>query len=150
MQFSPSDIEYRTYYAEATGDQNILDTSTINSPVIYCGGDGHDIMRSKSDKLAWDQFYTGDSGVKEIYSGRGNDTIVVQNFSETDVTINDSNGANTNPLYEYEASTEDELYLETKTKGDGAFIFFDVATDENNQPSFGYSPNLYIAKRILL
>lgn len=146
VQYSPSDVEYRTYYAEARGDENEFDTSLINSKVIYCGGDGNDTVYVKSDKTIGDEFYTGNSGVKEIYSGRGDDIIVVENFSNTDVTINDSNGANTNPLYGYDASTNDELDLETKTKGDGAFIFFDVAIREDVQPQFGYDPNLYIAK----
>lgn len=77
---------------------------------------------------------------EKLNYGKENNSIKIDNFSNADVTINDS-------IYidPSEASKNDRLYLNTAKKGDGAFLFFDVAANESNQPN-EYSPNLYITK----
>lgn len=140
INLTPSYINAHMFYKEATSKGGELNTEEITSSVIYLGNNGHDIMSSNPDKVLGDQFYTGDKGITEIYSGKGDDYIEINNFSTSDTTINDSMYVHT----EY-ASSEDELHINTPVKGDGAFIFFDVATDEENQPE-EYSPNLYITK----
>ena len=139
-QLNKDCVQSGTFYKEATNRGGELNTEEIESSVIYLGGNGYDIMKSNPHKTNGDQFYTGNKGITEIYSGIGNDYIEINNFSNSNTSIYDS-------LFEDPslASEEDELHLNTTVKGDGAYLFFDVAKDEGNPP-YDYSPNLYITK----
>lgn len=138
---------------------NFLDGQNLDYGMAFFGGNKNDVMIGNTTIGC--EFYTGQKGAKQIFSGSNSDRIYVENFSNTEVMINDNSAfksdefnreytgeldQNQNPipneLYEY--TQNDKLYLNNSKKGEGAFIFFDVEANGQTQPD--YSPNLYITK----
>jgi hypothetical protein len=117
-----------------------LDGSDLPYSIAYYGGNKNDKIIGSADYGSI--FNTGAKGNKTIVSGSNQDTINVNNFSNTNTKINDNTNVKSDVIAGY---IEDELNLYTSTKGDGAYLFFDVALDEFNPPE-DYSSNLYIIK----